>query len=167
MVSGTIRYGRRASESSLPFTDTGEPGALEAMENHLQEIMATSCFVAAILHTFLVKQFQHVALKFPAGSVSENVFHLLGEVEVVFGLWAAVYLMALMGTSGSKTAIDYLQSRNFTEPTFVFVIMVVCSTKPILDLASTLIERISRVIPLSRPLAFYVAALILGPLLGS
>ena len=56
------------------------------------DIFATVCFVLAILHTFSVKRFQHIAHGYQRGSVGENLFHLLSEVEVVFGLWAAVFL---------------------------------------------------------------------------
>lgn len=60
------------------------------MTPHSLEIFAALIFGAAVLHTFLVKRFQHLALKFPDGSIGENVFHLLGKVEIVFGLWAGV-----------------------------------------------------------------------------
>ncbi|MCI0423763.1 MAG: hypothetical protein L0387_28175 [Acidobacteria bacterium] len=53
------------------------------------QILGTTLFALAVLHTFSIKVFQHLALKFPEGSVQENLFHLLGEVEIVFGLWTA------------------------------------------------------------------------------
>jgi len=56
------------------------------------EIIATVIFGLAVLHTFLVKKFEILAHKYPNGSVGENIFHFLAEVEVVFGLWAAVFL---------------------------------------------------------------------------
>ncbi|MCC6277221.1 MAG: putative Na+/H+ antiporter [Oligoflexia bacterium] len=132
-----------------------------------QEIAATVFFALAILHTFSVKQFQHMANKYPEGSVGENLFHLVGEVEVVFGLWAGLYLLFIATGHGSEEAIHYLESRHFTEPAFVFVIMTVCSCKPILVIAEQLIENVSKLLPLPRPLAFYASTLVLGPLLGS
>lgn len=129
--------------------------------------IATVFFALAILHTFLVKRFQHQARKYAEGSVGENFFHLLGEVEVVFGLWAGLYLAALALLSGSHSAVEYLGTRNFTEPAFVFVIMTVCATRPVLNAANLLIAGVSRLLPLSRPAAFFVAALVIGPLLGS
>lgn len=131
------------------------------------QIAATVCFGLAILHTFLVKQFQHWAQQLQEGSVGENFFHLLGEVEVVFGVWAALFLFVLGFNQSPQEAIQYLQSRNFTEPAFVFVIMAVCATRPILDVASQLIECVSKFLPLQKPLAFYVTCLTVGPLLGS
>ncbi len=134
---------------------------------HTTEIVATICFAIAILHTFLVKYIQGLSHRFPDGSVGENFFHLLGEVEVVFGIWGAVFLTYYASQSGSEVAIRYLETRNFTEPAFVFVIMGVCATRPILSVASKAIDLSSKLLPLPAPLAFYITALILGPLLGS
>ncbi|MBI3534030.1 MAG: hypothetical protein HY072_00870 [Deltaproteobacteria bacterium] len=70
--------------------------------------VATICLVCAVMHTFLVKQLQHIANKFPQGSIAENFFHLLGEVEVVFGLWASVFLVSFSFIEGNTAAISYL-----------------------------------------------------------
>ncbi len=131
------------------------------------ELFATACFALALIHTFSVKFLQNWARRFPEGSVEENVLHLLGEVEVVFGLWALVLLLFLTFTQGSEEAIHFMESKNFTEPAFVFVIMTVCSTRPILALAGRLIESASHALPFPRPTSFYITALVLGPLLGS
>jgi hypothetical protein len=131
------------------------------------ELLGTLCFGSAIIHTFLVKYFQHWAGKFKSGSVGENLLHLLGEIEVVFGLWGAVFLCAFGLLKGVGEPVHYMESRNFTEPLFVFVIMVVCSTKPILDMASLIIKGFARIIPASPRLAYFFSLMILGPLLGS
>jgi hypothetical protein len=124
-------------------------------------------FGLSILHTFLVKYFQGLAHRYPKGSAGENFFELLGEVEVVFGFWAGLFLLTLAAASGKAGAVEYLESRNFTEPAFVFVIMTVCSTRPILSLVGRTIEGFSRLLPMPRPLAFYVSALTIGPMMGS
>ena len=131
------------------------------------EILGAVLFAVAVLHTFSITMFQHLALKFPEGSVWENLFHLLGEVEIVFGLWAGV-LVACMGLLlGGKEAIYFVERANFTEPVFVFAIMAVAATLPIIELATALIGRLASMLPASRESSFYVVALILGPLLGS
>ncbi len=96
-----------------------------------------------------------------------GLWHLLGEVEVVFGFWAAVLLIFLVTHSGTGHALHYLESRNFTEPAFVFVIMVIAASRPIIDLAGALLHLISRALPLERPVAYYFTLLSVGPLLGS
>lgn len=131
------------------------------------EVFGTICFGLAILHTFLVKYFQHIALRFPSGSPGENFFHLLGEVEIVFGVWAGIFLIYFTIFQGHVSAAQYLDSRNFTEPLFVFVIMTVCSTKPILEMTEGFVGRVSRVLPANPSIAFYWSTLVIGPLLGS
>jgi hypothetical protein len=131
------------------------------------EISATVCFALAIIHTFMVKRILHFSHSFGQNSVGENLFHLLGEVEVVFGLWAGIFVGMMAINQGGAAMINYLETRNFTEPAFVFVIMAICSTKPILTMASMAIESASKLVPLKRPVAFYASALVLGPLLGS
>ena len=143
------------------------------------EIWATVLFGIAILHTFSVKRFEHLAHNYPTGSVGENFFHLLGEVEVVFGLWASVMIIGLAIMHGSHEAVAYLEGHftvpgtghlvkvEFTEPLFVIVIMAISATRPILQFTAGIIEAVARFLPLPKGLRFYVAALIVGPLLGS
>lgn len=134
----------------------------------LFESIASVLFTLAILHTFLIKRFQHLALKYPEGSIGENFFHLLGEVEIVFGLWAGALVTLIAALQGGKEAIQYVEGLNFTEPAFVFVVMAIAATRPILDLASFMISTLSKLVPFSPPsLSFYLTTLIIGPLLGS
>lgn len=143
------------------------------------EILATVLFALAILHTFLVKRFETIATRFPEGSVGENVFHLLGEVEVVFGFWAIAFLVAFAAMLGGDQSIAYLEGHyvaaggtqpvaiNFTEPLFVFAIMAMAATRPVLEVARRIIEAVSRVLPIGREPAFYASCLVVGPILGS
>ena len=131
------------------------------------QILGTTLFALAVLHTFSIKVFQHLALKFPEGSVQENLFHLLGEVEIVFGLWAGLLVAGIALLSSGQEAIQYVEGANFTEPVFVFAIMSVAATRPMLDFASGLIGRVARLLPLPGDGGFYFAALVTGPLLGS
>lgn len=136
------------------------------MDNHI-ELVATALFAVAILHTFAVSRFQNWASRFRNGSPGENFFHLIGEVEVVFGLWAGVFVAYLSWALGQPGTLSFLNSLNFTEPVFVFVIMTVCSTRPILNLAGLVIGGVARLLPLPNGVAFYFVALVGGPLLGS
>lgn len=136
------------------------------MENTLNNV-AFACFILAILHTFSVKLFQQLAHKYPEGSVPENFFHLLGEVEVVFGIWALILMSLFAIMMGRHESIVYLEKLNFTEPLFVFVIMVVSATKPLIKFADKLIHFFSKLLPINKTIAFYIATLVIGPLLGS
>ena len=132
------------------------------------EILATVFFGIAVLHTFCVKRFAHWAHHAAADSVSRHVLHFLAETEVVFGFWAAVLFLSIGAARQSLAeAVHYIDSLNFTEAKFVFVIMVVAATRPVVKLAEMMILVAARALPLKEGLAFYLAALILGPLLGS
>jgi len=132
------------------------------------EILATVLFALAVLHTFAVKRFAHLAHKYPKGSIPENLLHFLAETEVVFGLWAAALFAGIAALKGSiHEAVVYIESLNYTEPKFVLVVMVVAATRPVVKLAESLISGIARLLPMKEALAFYVTALIIGPLLGS
>jgi hypothetical protein len=131
------------------------------------QVTATTIFALAITHTFLVKRFENLAHKYPEGSVGENFFHLMAEVEVVMGFWAGLLVLALATMVGFDNSISYLETLNFTEPAFVFVIMSMAGTRPVLKLAETMIIKISALLPLPRKMSFYMTTLILGPLLGS
>lgn len=137
------------------------------MTPSLLEIGATCFFALAVLHTFLVRRFQHQATKFAEGSVGENLFHLLGEIEVVFGLWAAVFVIFTVGVAGPHEAIEFVQGKSFSEPLFVFVIMAVCSTRPILEIARKIIGLLSSLLPGGGVIPFYVSSLTFGCWLGS
>ncbi|MEY3981723.1 MAG: hypothetical protein RLZZ281_592, partial [Pseudomonadota bacterium] len=58
-------------------------------------------------------------------------------------------------------------TRNYTEPLFVFVIMVVAASKPIMVTAKNLVEVISRRLPLDLFTARYFVLMTFVPLLGS
>jgi len=141
------------------------------------ELAGTVIFAIAVIHTFVAKYFQDYAHHFPEGSMGENLFHFLGEVEVVFGLWSAVFICVYSVISGFAVydeshhviggALHYLESLNFTEPGFVFVIMCMAGTRPIILLAEKIIKTVSQLIPISKKMSFYITTLILGPLLGS
>ncbi len=132
------------------------------------EILATVLFACAVVHTFCVKKFAHWAHKYPEGSIKENVLHFLAETEVVFGLWAAALFAGIAALKGSlHDAVEYIESLNYTEPKFVLVVMVVAATRPVVKLAEGFISFLARLMPFTESLAFYVAALSAGALLGS
>lgn len=127
----------------------------------------TLFFAIAVLHTFAIKRFQSFAQRFPEGSVRENLFHLLGEVEVVFGFWAGIWFLWFTVTHSYQQGLHYLESLNFREPLFVFVIMTVAATKPVLQASKTLIFGLAKLIPIHPKLAKYLVTLTVGPLMGS
>jgi hypothetical protein len=130
----------------------------------LVQTVGTALFVVAVAHTFLTKYFERLAHAQPAHA---GLWHLLGEVEAVFGFWALVFIVFLVLHSGSPAATGYLEGLNYTEPMFVFVVMVIAASKPILQLAQQLVVQLARLLPLPGGAAFYLVVMTVTPLLGS
>ncbi len=128
------------------------------------DLVAAVVFAIALLHTFSVKFFERLAQRSPRHS---GLFHLLGEVEVVFGFWAFVLLGLMALVDGGDQAIAYAESRQYTEPLFVFVIMVVAASRPVLEAIKGLIEKLARLAPLRTAVARVWLCLALVPLIGS
>ena len=117
------------------------------MSDTIVQYVGSALFGLAVIHTFLVKKFEHIAHKFPAGSPTSELFHFFGEVEAVFGLWAAALILFLgVYFGGSIAPITYLESQNFTEPAFVFVIMAMAATRPVIKFAEQIIEKVKAVL---------------------
>jgi hypothetical protein len=133
----------------------------------LVQKVGTLVFALALVHTLVAGRINAYSHRFPKDSIRSNILHFLGEVEVVFGIWAVI-LMGWVGSMyGSEEIIGYLSTVNFTEPVFVFVIMAMTATRPIIDGAAALIGLLARAMPLPPAMAFYASAMFFGSLLGS
>ena len=128
------------------------------------QAIAATLFAVALAHTFAAKQFERLAHRYPRHA---GLFHLLGEVEVVFGFWAIVLVLVMALAVGGGPALAYAESRNYTEPLFVFVVMVVAASRPVLATVLALVQTIARVLPVPTPLATAWLGLAAVPLLGS
>jgi hypothetical protein len=128
------------------------------------QIVGAVIFGLAVIHTFSTKFFEHLAHTRPNHA---GLWHLLGEVEVVFGFWAMVLMFAMLALVGTKEASQYLDSRNFTEPLFVFAIVVIAGSRAVLHMAKKGVSAVASIVPLKGGMAFYFVALSFVPLLGS
>jgi hypothetical protein len=151
-----------------------------SMSADLFLLAGTLVFFAAVAHAFLcpsIARAAHVAEK--KGGIKGAALHLLGEVEVVFGLWAMVLfgLMVCWPGKGWAFATRYVETgeyvataadapSKFVEPLFVFVIMVMAASKPVMALAAGLLGRVGRLFG-GTPIAHWFVVLTLAPLLGS
>ena len=128
------------------------------------QLISAVIFGLALVHTFAAKTFDLLADRNPRHA---GLFHLLGEVEVVFGFWAFILIITMAFISGSAAAITYAESRHYTEPLFVFVVMVVAASRPVLDAVQRLLKGVARAVPLRTELALAWLGLALVPLTGS
>jgi len=131
---------------------------------HSVQIVATVLFAIAVIHTFSVPIFAKLAHK---NGPHSGFWHMLSEVEAVFGVWAFVLLVIMALVAGVPSMVEYMDTRNFTEPLFVFAIMVVAGSRPIIELVSALVRLLASVLPVQRPLATYFIVLSFVPLSGS
>ncbi|MEO7129590.1 MAG: putative Na+/H+ antiporter [Rhodoferax sp.] len=128
------------------------------------QYVAAGIFGLALLHTFVAKSFEKLAYRNPRHA---GLFHLFGEVEVVFGFWAAVLIVAMALGVGGNDALAYAESRNYTEPLFVFVVMVVAASLPILTAVMRVVDKLARWMPVRDTTAKVWLSLALVPLAGS
>ena len=145
-------------------------------------LVATLIFLCAIIHTFLTSKFTALSHKWEHEHEEKKkqgleerhtvhhgaeLFHFLGEVEAVFGIWVIALSGAIVAFYDWKTVVNYVSYRvNFTEPMFVVVIMTLASTRPILKLSEIIMRKVA--ILLGGTLtAWWFTILTVGPLLGS
>jgi hypothetical protein len=143
--------------------------------------VATALFFLAIVHTFMTARFTALAHdvqhrhdqrtdaegrpRHP--SVAAELLHFLGEVEVVFGLWAIVLLAVMVPYLGWEESKHYFNDKvNYTEAVFVVVIMALAATRPIVSFAEGALRRLAR-LGGSTPAAWWITILVVGPVLGS
>ncbi|MBV8585444.1 MAG: putative Na+/H+ antiporter [Verrucomicrobia bacterium] len=180
----------RASASYNDDQITSLPAKLiSRIQEEPFNLVGTIIFVCAIIHTFLASTFQKLAhdgdieLKRLEESLPPEqrrwdwpnrdrilfrtqVFHFMGEVEAVFGIWLLPLIGAIVLYKGWSAMVDYVGHAEVTEAVFVVVVMAISSSLPVLRLAENLIARVSA-LGKGTPAAWWLAVLTLGPLLGS
>src|SRR5262245_28696031 len=131
------------------------------------EWTAAACLLLGLLHALFAGLLRRVAARFAADSPGHTLLLLLSEVEVAFMLWAAVFLAVMAGAAGGGTAVSFIDRLDLTEPVYVFVVLVVAAVQPVVSVCDAAIARAAGVLPLPERVAFVIAALTVGPLLGS
>ncbi len=145
-------------------------------------LVATLIFLCAIIHTFLTSKFLAYAHKWEheheekikqglahkhSVHIPAGIFHFLGEVEVVFGLWVIALCAAIFFFHDWHTVVGYVSHKvNFTEAMFVVVVMILASTRPILKLAEMFMLKIAGLMG-GTLAAWWLTILTIVPLLGS
>jgi hypothetical protein len=134
------------------------------VEASTQQIFCLVVFALAVLHTFSTGIFERLAHAQPNHA---GLWHFFGEVEAVFGIWALVLVLGLVGFNGMHDAVAYVDGQNFTEPMFVFAIMVIAASRPILLSTKQVVQALVKLIPVNRAMGLYFLTLSAVPLLGS
>lgn len=168
------------------YNDSNLKSIAAILKNRIKQepfnLVATIIFLCAIIHTFLTGRFMAIAhrwehehdQKIRKKLVDRNsvhhraeLFHFLGEVEAVFGLWAITLVGAVFFFFDWQTAVNYIvYDVNFVEAEFVVVVMTLASTRPILKLTEAVMRKIANLLG-GTLIAWWFAILTAGPLLGS
>jgi Putative Na+/H+ antiporter len=167
---------------AYPVVDGGLLATLAArLHANPFNAVVTGIFALAVLHTFMAARFTTIAHDVqhrhdaarrreglgPQPSLPAELLHFVGEVEVVFGLWAIVLLVAMTAHLGWDTAQHFFNDTvNYTEPMFVVVIMALASTRPVVGFAEAALRRVAGV-GHGTPVAWWLSILTIGPVLGS
>ncbi|MEW6673325.1 MAG: putative Na+/H+ antiporter [Thermodesulfobacteriota bacterium] len=172
--------------SLTTYDDTGIKSITAILSHRIAvepfNLAATLIFLCAVIHTFLTSKFLAIAHKWnqqhheriKAGKadrdsvhIGAGIFHFLGEVEAIFGIWAVALGIAITFFYDWPTVIYYLgQKVNYTEPMFVVIIMTLASTRPILKLSELMMWRIANLMG-GMLSAWWLTILTIGPVLGS
>ncbi len=147
---------------------------LEKLTSDTFHIVSFCLFFLAIVHTFLANRITRFAKKLEKKGVKEGSFrsfvveilYFLGEVEVIFGLWAIPLFFTIAFFFNWKTSLDYISTRDFAEALFVVVIMSLTSTRPVVELAEKVLHFVAGIFG-GKIKGWWLAILIIGPLLGS
>lgn len=138
-------------------------------------------FFLAIIHTMMTSKFQQKAheeeiryntfkelkqVDKESKSIKAEIYHLLGEIEVVFGLWAIVLGLAVAFFYDWHTFTSYLDGLHYSEPLFIIVIMSIASSRPILQFFEKIMFFFVKLFGETLE-AWWLTILVLGSLLGS
>ncbi len=171
--------------------DLWETLKYRAFEHRGFNLVASIIFLCAIIHTFLAGYFLEMAHKHEHRQKEKNeklgrtahakphddakddvsfrahLFHFLGEVEAIFGIWVVALVGAIVYFFGFDQAVQYLgHDVNYTEPIFVVVIMAISATRPVIRFAEAIVGKIAGLMG-GGAAAWWLSVLTVTPLLGS
>lgn len=137
--------------------------------------MALIIFACAIFHTLSANIIRGFAEKIERRQKEKNgkdrgiglhFLYFMAEVEVIFAFWVIPLACVIAFMYDWRIAFEYINTRDYTEPLFVVVILSLTATRPILHVAELFIHRVAKIFGGSLS-AWWFTLLTLGPLLGS
>ncbi len=191
LADGSTQYA--AFPKPREMYEETEGGLIETLKSRAAEdpfnIAATVIFLLAICHTFaagslnkLAHHYEHIHqenLKTrgpkdkehpdgePEVSFRATIYHFLGEVEAIFGIWViALAAAATYFYSWHDFEVYLNKDKVFTEPLFVVVIMAIAASRPVLRFAEGVMSKVAS-LGKGTPAAWWLSVLIVAPILGS
>lgn len=144
-------------------------------------LYATLIFFLAIVHTMMTSFFKHLSHKArdeykalkkkglvdkESTSIKAGVYHILSEIEVVFGLWTIALGVLISIFYDWNTFTSYINGLHYNEPLFIIVIMTIASSRPILKFFELAMWKFVKLFGGTLEV-WWLTILILGPILGS
>ncbi len=152
-------------------------------------LFVSAVFILAILHTFAHRNFlklsqllsKRLKERIHSRTISParkdislffiGLFKMLGEVELIFGMWLLPLLIGFSVYFGWDALCAYLDTLafdecKFVEPVFVVVVMCMAGTRPIIQVAEDFINVFSKILGGSVA-SWWVSIFLIGSLLGS
>jgi hypothetical protein len=143
---------------------------LEMLEVSPFHVVALIIFIFAIIHTLSAYRIQKWAEKLESKEKKRTIPVLLllfiSQVEVIFAFWAIPLFIAITFFYNASTALEYINTRDYTEPLFVVVILSLSASRPIVHIAETTMRWCAKGLGGSLS-AWWFVVLTIGPLLGS
>ncbi len=152
-------------------------------------LIAFLIFAFAIIHTFFANTISRMAIKkrmdisrememnehekgaafhnrYSVETFKVEMLRFNGEIEVIFGIWVIPLICIMTYMYDWNTSVEYLSSRNYTEPAFVIIMMALTATAPIVKFAENRMEIIAKMLG-DTVSAWWLTIMIIGTLLGS
>lgn len=144
-------------------------------------LVASGIFLVAIIHSLMTgffhrwahhfdevfKVLQKKGLRSPnANSMSAAICHILGEVEVVFGIWVVVLGFAMAIVYDWETFVTYVNSLSYHDPLFIIVIMTIAASRPVVKLCELVLWHVVKLVGDTLH-AWWIVIMLFSSLLGS
>ncbi|HSX12963.1 MAG TPA: putative Na+/H+ antiporter [Chlamydiales bacterium] len=143
---------------------------LEMLEMSPFHIVSAIIFFLAIAHTLstyrLQKWAETLESKARKRTIPILILLFLSQVEVVFAFWAIPLFLAMAFFYNASTALEYINTRDYTETLFVVVILSLTASRPIVNIAKKTMNWCATFLGGSLS-AWWFVLLTIGPILGS
>lgn len=148
-------------------------------------LIASIIFLLAVIHTLSTHKIRIYARHFEERHAKKSLkakksrlhgrrkvsffaetLHFLSEVEVVFGVWTVPLFILIAISFDWTSAVEYINTRDYTEALYVVVIMIVAATRPLVVLAENVLHFISKLLG-DTVSSWWLTLLTIGPIFGS
>lgn len=132
-------------------------------------VASSLIFLGAIIHTLCARRIATYSKEIhekDGKTFTSEILRYLGEIEIIFGLWVIPLLFVMSFLYGWGVAIDYLQTRDYSEAIAVTVILTISSSSPIVNLVERGMRYFAKIGNFTVT-SWWFSLIVIGPILGS